>query len=188
MGSTNQTSTKPQLYTDVVQIIPSNVNTETYSTDVIRLVDSLRTVLPQWPHEYEYSSNPYPIYIPEHRVLELQALYNALYPCLIGILSAWWTRAELYTSIPLPEKIERVLKKLDGVRKFDVPGCIRPDYIVPEEDGGALAICEINARFMFNAFFTTVLLAEGAELAIDADANWYQRDQLSKGLELVSLR
>ncbi|KAF8446568.1 hypothetical protein BDZ91DRAFT_670102 [Kalaharituber pfeilii] len=107
--------------------------------------------------------SPYPLYSPPHRLAEIRDLYAALHASLLGIVNAWWTRPELYLSIPLPEKIEKILKKLDNVRKFDKVGSIRPDFIVPD-DGGPVRICEVNARFIFNGFYLATFHGVGVDL------------------------
>ncbi|RUS33855.1 hypothetical protein BC938DRAFT_483476, partial [Jimgerdemannia flammicorona] len=167
------------------QSAQTGITPATFASHTTTLRTSLLNVLPTWPHDTHLLMSPYPIYTPPHRLAEIHTLYSALHPALLGLVKAWWTRPELYLSIPVPEKIERVLRRLEDIRKFERVGSIRPDFIVPEKQGESVRICEINARFMFNGYFTGTLHGEGIE---DAGRGWCKDKGYSVGGDVEELK
>lgn len=102
------------------------------------------------------SLSPYPLYVPPARIAEVYALFAALHPALTAIVRSWWARPDWHSSIPMSPKITRVLRSIAVTRPYDSIGSIRPDYLIPENPGESLRICEINARFIFNGFYHAV--------------------------------
>lgn len=145
---------------DFCQVSRSSTPSTSFTTDLSELRESLHTSNPQWPHKLKLSANPYPFYSPPHRVQELQRFQSALHTAVKVIIKNWWSTSRYQLAIPLSPKVERVLRSLESRRPYDNLGSYRPDFLIPLHQYGPLSICEINARFMFNGFFSGAYLQD----------------------------
>ncbi|KAK9710281.1 hypothetical protein K7432_008521 [Basidiobolus ranarum] len=119
-----------------------------------------------WPYSIHLLANPYPIFCPAHRMQEMKNLQSAIHEGLHLIIDSWWSEPEFYNAIPVPAKLENVLKRLAIHRPYEV-GSYRPDFLVPEDDNAPIQVCEINCRFMFNGFLMAQYVQKSIEPWID---------------------
>ena len=141
------------------QILPPQFSAELYAKDALSTHRRLRG-LARWPNGLERIGCPYPLTTPACRAQELARLHSALHTALVALVRRWWSRPDFASVIPVTAKVERVLRRLDEVRPYTAVGSFRPDFLVPEDGGIALKICEINARFVFNGYFLGALQTE----------------------------
>ncbi|KAF8529929.1 hypothetical protein BDD12DRAFT_800179 [Trichophaea hybrida] len=118
------------------------------------LQDALLSRATNWPRNRHQVFSAYPIFTPPSRIQELRNVHSVLQTVLPAIVRRWWSRPDLQSMIPMPKKIERVIRQLDSERPYERVGCIRPDFLIPDDPQEPLKVCEINARFMFNGFIT----------------------------------
>lgn len=85
----------------------------------------------------------------------------------------------------MPEKIERTLRILGDVRRYDGLGFLRPDFIIPREQGAKLRICEINARFLFNGNIVRAMHGD-AMVEVGEASEWAAGERYGMGIGLVS--
>ncbi|KAF8244005.1 hypothetical protein K440DRAFT_605498 [Wilcoxina mikolae CBS 423.85] len=137
---------------DFSQIIPDSVCMDGRVSHHTALQDALLSRTTNWPRNRYQVFSAYPIFTPPSRIQELRSVHSALQAVLPAIVRRWWSRPDLQSMIPMSERIERVIRQLDNERPYDRVGCIRPDFLVPEDPQEPLKVCEINARFMFNGF------------------------------------
>lgn len=139
---------------DFFQISPSQPPSSTaYNTSLADLGASLSASGTKWPPAYQQAASPYPFYTPPQRLAELHQVQSALHTAVVAIIKNWWSTPRYQVTIPISPKVERVLRSLELRRPYTDIGSYRPDYLIPLHHHQPLAICEINARFMFNGFF-----------------------------------
>lgn len=149
------------LYTeDFFQVSPSSPSAAEFTARLTDIRASLLSSAPQWPHDYHLAANPYPFYIAPRRLAELQNLQSALHTALLAIVKNWWSTPRYQAAIPTSPKVERVLRSLASRRPYTAVGCYRPDFLIPLQKNGPLAICEINARFSFNCYLSGAYVQE----------------------------
>ena len=143
---------------DFYQILPSGpVTAERYALHLQDFLSRLSNHCDNWPGDIARAGGPYPMYAAPHRAVEMQKSCALAQTAFTAIIRQWWATPRFQSYIPLSPKIERILRKLDLIRPYDRVGAIRTDILTPEDESAASRICEINARFMFNGFFSAVL-------------------------------
>ena len=144
-----------QTQSDFYQIFPNGpINAETYVLHLQDFRSRVSNLCRSFPGHLVRCFSPYPIYAAPHRAIEMQKSCALAQTAFTAIIRQWWSTPRFQSYIPLPPKIERVLRKLDSTRPYDSAGAIRTDILIPEDETTASRICEINARFMFNGFFS----------------------------------
>ena len=144
------------------QIVPDGHTTKQYSAHLTHFNARLNELCTSMPACSANAFVPYPIYTPTRRVIEMQASCAIVQIAFSAIIKEWWFKPEFQSYIPLVPKIERVLRKLDSLRPYDRVGFIRPDILIPDSERQATKICEINARFIFNGFFSGAIVSEAS--------------------------
>lgn len=139
---------------DFSQIIPDSVCLDGMASHHDSLQAALLSRTTKWPGNSYQAYSAYPIFTPPHRIRELRSIHLALHAAVAAITRRWWSRPDLQLAIPLPTKIERVIRQLEIDRPYDRVGFLRPDFLVPENAYEPLKVCEINARFLFNCFIS----------------------------------
>ncbi|KFY29836.1 hypothetical protein V494_08440 [Pseudogymnoascus sp. VKM F-4513 (FW-928)] len=143
-----------------------------FSKELGQFRDSLLKSCPQWPPAYNSSASPLPLVIPETLANHLDGLGNSLCRAVTDIVGRWWSdsTANFPQRMPLQPHQEEILRWIENEGRKTVPafascqGSWRPDFLfnTPEAISQSTTnstllenpqICEINARFMFNAFF-----------------------------------
>ncbi|KAI4183018.1 MAG: hypothetical protein L6R41_005649 [Letrouitia leprolyta] len=117
-----------------------------------------------WP-EYTYKKgSPFPILMNKIQMDRVEALHNLLAKAITNIVERWWSdvAAKFPQRMPLTPCEEDILQWMDEqtpgvIRPFRLcQGSWRPDFLI---EGSAsheeYRICEINARFPFNAYLYT---------------------------------
>jgi hypothetical protein len=99
---------------------------------------------------------PFPILHSAKEVDEFLSLQSVLVRALKQIVKYYFTDKDIYTRVPLSKKVAKQLRRL-SLTTYHIGG-IRPDYIYSK--GGIPMICEINARFIFNALYMTIYMDE----------------------------
>ncbi|KAI5780269.1 hypothetical protein DFH27DRAFT_657109 [Peziza echinospora] len=142
------------------QLLPPNPTPAQYAHDALLTHTHLQS-LAHWPNNLHRIACPYPLTTPLHRAHELSQLHAALHPALTALVRRWWSRPDFAEVIPVSEKVEGVLRRLDELRPYAGVGSYRPDFLVPEvEEEEGTRICEINARFVFNGYFLGAMQSE----------------------------
>uniref|UniRef100_A0A0G4I0J6 TauD/TfdA-like domain-containing protein n=1 Tax=Chromera velia CCMP2878 TaxID=1169474 RepID=A0A0G4I0J6_9ALVE len=119
----------------------------------------------------EEAVSPYPFGLGVSTTKVLRQNVEVLGEALEKVVALYWqdstvssspsnsgAQKRLRETVPIPAKIERVLRETANKRqgKFEL-GSWRPDFLL-SSDGRPL-ICEINARFSFNGYFLTALMS-----------------------------
>ena len=158
--STNPCTIAENAPEEYYQILPEeDITPEKYAEHQKYFRSSLGKLTTRWPQRADIQA-PYPMYQSPHRTIEMQTTCATAQVAFTALIREWWSNPQFQSYIPVVPKIERLLRKLDVIRPYENVGCIRPDILVPVSVTEATKVCEINARFMFNAFFNNVLISQ----------------------------
>jgi len=105
-----------------------------------------------------------PISMSNKKLEEFAELQRALTAGMSGVVRGYGKKDSwLRKALPLPPKVTSILERcsefMSGLENVELPtGSFRPDVLITED--GELRICEVNARFTVNGFFTSSELTE----------------------------
>ena len=96
--------------------------------------------------------NPSPIGITLSSFLLMKKVTDVVQRAIGSVIKNYFRDSRLHSSVlRIPQRAQEIVKEV-----FDRPYCIgswRPDILFPEDDLTNFVLCEINARFPFNAFY-----------------------------------
>lgn len=138
------------------QIISAKNAQPSYFKDYISL---MRAFDPKALARFEYADGfyPYPSIHSAHEIKELEHIQLVLQKALKQVVTNYFEDNEIQSIVTIPRAVAKQLKRLTPT-DYNI-GLIRPDYIYTQI--GKVQICEINARFGFNAAYMSTY-AHGA--------------------------
>jgi hypothetical protein len=98
--------------------------------------------------------NPYPMGITLQLFLHMKRVMRVLHTALTAIVKSYLSDPRLHAGLlQVSDEAHALLKTVDHL-PYNI-GSWRPDFLFPKDKHDTFSICEINARFPFNAFYAS---------------------------------
>jgi len=98
--------------------------------------------------------NPYPMGLTLSSFHLLKAVSEALHRGITALVKNYFLDERLHAgNLELSPRAVEILRAVEA-RPYNI-GSWRPDYLFPADDVFSFRVCEINARFPFNAFYAS---------------------------------
>lgn len=98
--------------------------------------------------------NPYPIGITLQSFMSMKSASEALYRGIVALVTNWHKDHRLHSGyLNISDRAREVVALVQD-RPYSI-GSWRPDFLFPRSDVSSFQVCEINARFPFNAFWAS---------------------------------
>ena len=98
--------------------------------------------------------NPWPMAITLQSFTRMKAASGAMHRGMIALVNNWAKDERLHKGyLRLSDRARQVLALVED-SPYQV-GSWRPDFLFPASDAASFQVCEINARFPFNAFYAS---------------------------------
>ncbi|MCF7831293.1 MAG: hypothetical protein K9M36_00175 [Candidatus Pacebacteria bacterium] len=139
------TASMPKIY------LPHNISPEKYLKQKNKILQSAAPVS-FFRSGYIEEFYPFPIIHTKKEIADLKKIQQVVLKATTIIVQNYFKDTDISDRVPLAKNVRSALKNISHL-PYHIGG-IRPDYLY--DKNGVIKICEINARFVFNAFFMSM--------------------------------